>query len=290
MNIPSSRIPAIDGLKGIAIIAILFGHIMLMIPEMDSMILRVLAYLGVLMFFALSGYCLMLSALRDADNFSVRRFLLRRAERLLVPYYGGMFLSLLAILFLLHFPSGTVWDSALPVTGWNFFTHLILIQNFTDSALSINPVYWFVATEAQLSLLFPLFFLLFRRRGISETFLAGFLMAIVLYVVTNGGTYFARPEYILVFVFGMSAALSGLIHRIPFVLNAALGSRLLTRFGFLSYSIYLVHMPVLLLIHDLLPSDMSSVRQFLVLVLIGIPLTAMFAEGFSRLFERNVRS
>ena len=83
-----SRIPAIDGLRGVAILSVLLYH--------SGASAFGAGYLGVDMFFVISGYVITRVILRDhhAGTWRMSAFLRRRAERL-VP---GLFVTIIATL------------------------------------------------------------------------------------------------------------------------------------------------------------------------------------------------
>src|SRR5688572_16117214 len=70
-------------------------------------------------FIVLSGYCLMLPIARSTNSElagGVRQFAVRRARRILIPYYAALALSLLFIAGYprMAVPTHTPWDTALP--------------------------------------------------------------------------------------------------------------------------------------------------------------------------------
>lgn len=104
-------------------------------------------WIGVAMFFVVSGFCIHLSHRRSREaGFKV--FFIRRFFRIYPPY-------LLALLFFaLVFPA-TRFDG---VAGnvWQGVTHLLLLHNFSqDWIVGINGSFWSIAPEFQLYVLYP---------------------------------------------------------------------------------------------------------------------------------------
>jgi peptidoglycan/LPS O-acetylase OafA/YrhL len=92
------RIPALDGLRAVAIAAVMLSHGFLM-PGASTRPLRAIGYvaghlggLGVAMFFAISGYLITTLLLEDQN---LRGFYIRRVFRILPPAY--LYLAVVAI-------------------------------------------------------------------------------------------------------------------------------------------------------------------------------------------------
>lgn len=101
------------------------------------------------LFFVLSGFLIHLSRLRNPQQ-PFLRFYLQRVARLYVAYLVALALSL-AVLPLM--PGSFNHSHSL----WDLVTHLTLTHTFfKDTLYSINPSFWYVATELHLCLLYPL--------------------------------------------------------------------------------------------------------------------------------------
>jgi peptidoglycan/LPS O-acetylase OafA/YrhL len=165
------RLPYIDGLRFLLAVFIVLHHAFWDYPRL-FMHASPLLYLftkndryAVLAFFFLSGYCLMLPEVAGTRRRSSMRFLLKRAARLLAPYYAGLELSLLLSAFFIGTRTGFHWDASLPVTPRGILYDLTLTQNFFHAELAVNYSYWYIATLFQISLAFPLMLKLWRRDG-----------------------------------------------------------------------------------------------------------------------------
>jgi peptidoglycan/LPS O-acetylase OafA/YrhL len=164
--------PALDGVRGLAIVAVLCFHAFGWPKE---------ARLGVDLFFALSGFLItviLLGELSNTGTISIRRFYARRARRLLPALL--VMLAPYLVLTVGSFPANSGWliglGAALTYTT-NFFVA-------SGSAMPPGLIHlWSLATEEQFYLVWPLaLLLLFRRfpRAIGKT-LCGLLLAAVLY-------------------------------------------------------------------------------------------------------------
>ena len=131
------RIPALDGLRAVAIVMVIGYHVDRRLVPAGSW--------GVVLFFVLSGYLItrLLCAETDRDgHIDMRRFYLRRAFRLL-PALMVMCLVLLAV--------GTAWSQVVPALGY--------YANYARVAgVDIGPLThtWSLAVEEHFYLLWPL--------------------------------------------------------------------------------------------------------------------------------------
>jgi peptidoglycan/LPS O-acetylase OafA/YrhL len=115
-----------------------------------------LGSLGVAAFFALSGFCIHLSFVRDPES-SWGSFFKKRAWRILPAYL--FWVSVLSVVY--------IFDSAL--LPWQFSlvqlsAHLVFVHNLnSDLIFGINPSLWSIAVEVQLYLLYPILIFLSRK-------------------------------------------------------------------------------------------------------------------------------
>ncbi|HEX4490820.1 MAG TPA: acyltransferase [Acidimicrobiia bacterium] len=124
------RVPALDGLRGVAVLAVLLFH--------DNRLTG--GYLGVDLFFVLSGFLittLLLVEHRDRGRVGLARFYERRARRLLPAL--GVALVLVAIY-------ASVWAQAseLPRLRWDGIATLFYFANWRD--IAAKQSYWDIFT------------------------------------------------------------------------------------------------------------------------------------------------
>jgi peptidoglycan/LPS O-acetylase OafA/YrhL len=168
---PMTRIslPGLTGIRGVGAVWVVLFH------AQNKLHLPVagVGYLGVDMFFLLSGFVLSL-AHRDLvwSWASYRDFLRARIARIF-PLHWAV-LALLGII-LLAYP--TIYrDDAAPYGAWSLMSNLLLTQNWGfGRTLTWNCPAWSLSTEWLVSLAFPLFLLAARR--VSRTAAAAALCA-----------------------------------------------------------------------------------------------------------------
>lgn len=158
--------PGLDGLRAIAVLAVLLYHAGLAwIPG---------GFLGVEVFFVISGYLitsLLLAEWRERGRIDLKAFWLGRARRLLPALYLVLVVTLVfAVLFLPEEVAGLRSD-ALAAFGYVTNWYLVFGQESYFEAVgrpSLLKHLWSLAVEEQFYLLWPLLFtagmVLFRRR------------------------------------------------------------------------------------------------------------------------------
>ncbi len=169
------HLPYLDGLRGVAILAVLCFHCLHPAFGFDQLpwagqnrdwghsleFLLIypfsLGYLGVAIFFVISGYCIHLSHMRNSrDGWTV--FFIRRWFRIYPAYLFAI------ALFMFIPPWGGPWMNFDRLTQLS--ANLLAVQNlWKDLRFGINPSFWSIAAEIQLYLIYPLLLALVRRTG-----------------------------------------------------------------------------------------------------------------------------
>ncbi len=305
-------------------------------------------FLGVPIFIVLSGYVLMLPVVQNELRFprGTRRYLRNRARRILPPYYAALALSLLLILLVpvMQQPSGTQWDSKVPVTVPDVVSHLLLVHDFSaDWIVKINGPLWSVAVEWHIYFLLPFVLLpLWRRLGGFMTTAIAFAVTFVLALLDVGT--FAHPWLVTLFAAGMLAAEHTVRGRLSvrtvvligvaacavmvvvgvvvaggvlayFALETVVGiglaaflaavgpaaargmtpravgllsSKPLVFLGLISYSVYLLHSPLLALANFLLlPLGLPIIAHYLLMTGVALPVVVGLCYLFYLLVERH---
>lgn len=165
----AERVPALDELRSLAVLSVLAFHVAQgIVPHgaIDAGAIRVLlaGWLGVDLFFALSGFLITRILLETrSDRGYLRNFWARRALRIMPLYY-----TLLAALVLL--PHG-LFDrpSHDPVEHWpawhaGFASNILIARAGWSAVPAATTPFWSLAVEEQFYLLWPLIVLLLPRR------------------------------------------------------------------------------------------------------------------------------
>lgn len=170
MNQSKGYFPFLDGIRGIAILAVFLFHALGVAFGYDGLpwnglfrnfndssaflILYPITYgaMGVAIFFVVSGFCIHLSYQRSSNK-SWLNYFNRRFFRIYPAYLFGI------LLFAFVWPTGISPTGTRQVT-----THLLAIHNFSKETLfGINPSFWTLAVEIQLYALYPLLLLLISK-------------------------------------------------------------------------------------------------------------------------------
>lgn len=114
------------------------------------------AWMGVPIFFVISGFCIHTS-FRKLPNW--HSFYRRRFFRIYPPYLVAL------LIFAFICPVSKI-DFVNPGALWQFGSHLLLVHNYSaETFFGINPSFWSIAVEVQLYLLYPFLLWIVRRIG-----------------------------------------------------------------------------------------------------------------------------
>jgi peptidoglycan/LPS O-acetylase OafA/YrhL len=143
-----NRYASLDAWRGLAAMAVVVFHCGNTIVDNQSIAGRLLlsGWLGVFIFFPISGYCI-LAALQSPANHTMRGFLMRRWRRIMPPYWTSIALALAIGFAALPFSRSSAADLLPPTHLWGAV--LTLTQGFTAHSNAINPVYWSLCYEEQ---------------------------------------------------------------------------------------------------------------------------------------------
>ncbi len=145
--------PDIDGLRAIAVLAVLFFHTE--VPGFGG------GFVGVDIFFVISGFLITSILLNDIkeDNFSIARFYERRIRRIFPALFPVIIFSLIIGVFLLD--SNAFKDFGESITATALFSSNILFwsqSGYFDTHSMQKPLLhtWSLAVEEQFYIIFPI--------------------------------------------------------------------------------------------------------------------------------------
>jgi len=209
---PQRHLPALDGVRGLAVILVLVVHLMNSNDALTqsslinvAMAFRSLGWMGVDLFFVLSGF-LITGILYETVNRPsfMRNFYARRFLRIVPLYYGA-----LVFLFAFTGPLGIRWDGTkLALLGYLQNTpHWLDRMNVTVSTYCGH--FWSLAVEEQFYLVWPVVVLLVRDRRkllVTALLLSALALAGRVFAVSHG----MNPEYTYrMTIFRMDSLLMG---------------------------------------------------------------------------------
>ena len=352
----TSRLPAshrvhwLDGIRGGAALFVVLHHIWLMSwPSFPSnsgpwwLGWLLYGHMAVAIFIVVSGFSLALAPMGNGGKLKggVRRFLRRRAWRIIPAYWAALVLSMVVTAVLLR-P-----DLAPTAIAKSLAVHGLLLQDVVGSE-SPNGALWSIAIEWQIYFVFPLILWLGRRISLGTAVLITMAVALVAHAIANLGGPFEKidgltPQFLALFALGALAVqlgsggraarlrrplgAVGLAALLAFMLVAATHSSewvvarffwmdllfgvgvacLLARMhaggsapargvlaspaalwlGLFSYSIYLVHAPIVGFLNKYLfgPMDVSPLATFGLTLALGLPVILALCYGFHLVFE-----
>jgi peptidoglycan/LPS O-acetylase OafA/YrhL len=176
---PQTRLTSIDALRGIAALGVVLYHAISQTansipanlfywPVKSINFLSSFGYIGVFLFFVISGFCIHLQWTRSQVSGGAQRiafvpFWKRRVRRLYPPYLIAF------ALFLLMAAASTGIDIT-HFFVYDLLMHLLMLHNLDPhTCYSINGVFWTLAVEEQLYLCYFLLLFLRKRFGWAPT-------------------------------------------------------------------------------------------------------------------------
>ncbi|MGC2109036.1 MAG: acyltransferase [Candidatus Korobacteraceae bacterium] len=307
----NQRIGIINALRAFAALAVAWGHFVAGQGKYLGLSGK-FGYLGVEIFFVISGFVIPWSLYRS--QYVLRdypRFLLKRNVRLYPPYLASIAITILATNFILvplfHIPRMTV-------TGHDLLLHLGYLNDIAGVRW-VNVAYWTLAIEFQWYLLVGLALPLLAGSRIARFAGAAGMIALFFVFPYNDRLIFHYiPVFLIgVFVFQYRARLIalrqmlGLIAVMTLAMLRPLGwlfvvvsvatgllialstfhSRAGDRVGDISYSLYLLHLPIGVSVIGCLSHWLPFSSWYLgILDVIGVAASAWAAWIMYRIIEK----
>jgi peptidoglycan/LPS O-acetylase OafA/YrhL len=343
-----SRVVGLDGIRGLAALFVVLHHCWLMAfpgfpdntgPAWTGFLLY--GHFAVVVFITLSGFSLAISPARKGWQLGgKKRFAVRRAWRILPPYWAALALSLVIAWAVVPQPGSG------PPNGRTVVVYGLLLQDVIGSPVP-NGALWSIAVEAQLYFVFPLLLLFLRRFGAAVVLAAATLPVIAIGLLSphvHAVHLLLRltPQFAPLFALGMVGAgiirVSDRIRKLPwqwfaavaaapvlvlivvrgpvwtvdnfFWVDMAIGpavamllaavatrrpapfvwlldTRPVRSLGTFSYSLYLIHAPIVVALSRKLiaPHVAPGLPAFFVTLAIAVPVSVLTARVFAAFFE-----
>jgi peptidoglycan/LPS O-acetylase OafA/YrhL len=170
-------LPTLDGWRGIAVSGVILYHAREEFSHSNSLAVRLAGhcYLGVDIFFAISGFLICGLLLREYEktgDINVRRFYIRRFFRILPPYYVSLAAICAAGAFL-----------ALPLNFSHIPSCLFFYRNYLPLGMDehggfYTAHYWTLALEEHFYLIWPMLLLVVRPKRAGKV---AFLLAMMVF-------------------------------------------------------------------------------------------------------------
>lgn len=314
----SSRVYSVDLLRGVAALSVCLFHMsngnVNFLPADDPVrLLGSYGWAGVEIFFVISGFVIPYSLSRTGYHYGASgTFIMRRLARIHPPYVAAVLLVL--VLNFVSTLSPVYKGQPFDVDFYNLALHLGYLNGFFNEPW-LNVVFWTLAIEFQYYLLMAAFFplLVHPKETVRWLILGAFL--VLGYAITEDTLIFS---YLLYFIAGISVFLYrtkgintvslcviGVLDLLailathgwlPFFATALaagilLGyrrkpSRPVLFLATISYSLYLVHVPVGGRVINLSINFVQAVEARYIVLLMAVSVSCVFAYVFYRLFER----
>jgi peptidoglycan/LPS O-acetylase OafA/YrhL len=215
----------IDGLRAIFSVYVVMHHVMLTFISPKTLSLQqifvtpfVFGHYAVNFFIVLSGFCLALPFLKTNYVFKngIFDFYKRRFFRIYPAYILSLVFSVIIIYAAIHKNTGTLWDLSIPVNFNDIITHVLLIPDlFYSTIYKINYIYWSIAVECRIYILFPVIIFCCRKLGVMLSLLLSFIVSFSIWFssfhlhhlyndieISSAGVH----PYLILFIMGIFAA------------------------------------------------------------------------------------
>jgi peptidoglycan/LPS O-acetylase OafA/YrhL len=183
MNIPPKQLyyPALDGLRGMAILLVIYQHYFAFFPYAGY------GWIGVDIFFVLSGFLITRILLNTKNQpYYLSGFYIRRILRILPPYYLALILFPAIFYFIPALHDPYVYFRKYELIFWTYGQNWLYIFTSHPKANLFYSHFWSLAVEEQFYLLWPFVVLLCRSQR-QLTYTIYFIIAI--FIISRIGAW-----------------------------------------------------------------------------------------------------
>lgn len=310
------RIDTLDALRGLASFGVCYFHMTNGNPAFlpEGLLKKSGAYgwLGVEVFFVISGFVIPYALNRAGYELKhYWTFVLKRVVRLDPPYL--VTIGLILVYYFLSAKAPSLWDPRIKITPAQILLHLGYVNVFFGYDW-INPVFWTLAIEFQYYLLVGLLFPLIGNQSARVRILTFLVLGALPFLIRSPTFIF---HHLYLFLLGMLTFqyYAGLLSKRAYLLGSALmfaglyltlglliatvgmatafsiafikiRGRVLRFFGDISYSLYLLHLPVGATLIVLFVKSTNTMSSKVVLLLAATGLSIAASYALYRLVER----
>lgn len=162
----AQRLAGLDGLRALAILLVFLrhsAHVFLRAQDIDPpqsplWNLMLNGWIGVDLFFILSGYLITASLLRS-ERHDWKIYAQKRVLRIVPAYVGVLLLCVIGAFPLYVVPGGDL--------AWRVFYHLLFLQDYLPS--NINVVFWSLGVEEKFYIIAPFLIFWLAAKNIQKT-------------------------------------------------------------------------------------------------------------------------
>jgi peptidoglycan/LPS O-acetylase OafA/YrhL len=153
-----SHYPALDGLRGLAILLVIFYH------NFGFINYFFFGWLGVDLFFVLSGFLItdILLKTRNSPGY-LRNFYLRRILRIFPLYYLTLIIFFVVFPIVKFYPLNIDYYLQNQFWFWTYLQNWLFIFNPSPASITGLTHFWSLAVEEQFYLVWPFMLLLFKK-------------------------------------------------------------------------------------------------------------------------------
>ena len=195
----AGQLAELDGLRGIAILLVLFRHAvnpywseapLLPVYGWDAAILMTNGWIGVDLFFVLSGFLITLHILKINQQpghlWRWKTYLTKRALRIVPTYYAVLFLAVSGVIPFYPVPENLL--------GFQVAYHMLFLQDYLPAGIVV--AFWSLGVEEKFYLVAPILVMFLRRHSQLNKQIIYIVLFLFCFLILRGITAWQHAEII----------------------------------------------------------------------------------------------